>query len=211
MVNQLDSWIHYHLSQGIQSGIFYQYIKVETHQLIGNAIMKFSKSIYLLIIILLSSTSYQAFAQPRHQDRDRGRQIDREQQIDREMSRDRDRDQDRTKDSISDHMGGAIYGHELMTNGERTRYREQLKAAPTDDMRNEIRSQYQKKMQERELNKAQYQDGLGSVIYGAGLMTEQERNRYRNQIRAATSERQRNEIRLQHQKEIDLREQMIAK
>lgn len=193
--------------------------------------MKFTKSTYLITAILLSSASYQAVAQARDQDKDKNRdrvhQLEREHQVDRTMDRDQDRDrtreqdqtrdqdrdrikeqdQTRDKDRFNDDMGGAIYGGELMTEQERSRFREQLKTATSEQERNEIRLQHQKTMELREQNKSQYQDGLGGIIYGSGLMTEQERSRYREQLKTATSEQQRNDIRLQHQKEMHLREQ----
>lgn len=181
--------------------------------------MKFTKSTYLLTAILLSSASYQAIAQARDQDKDKNRdrvhQLDREHQSDRTMDRDQDRDRtreqdkpgDRERDRFNDDVGGTIYGGELMTAQDRSRYKEQLKTATSEQLRNEIRSQHQKAMQLREQNKSQHQDGLGGIIYGSGLMTEQERNHYREQLKTAKSEQQRNEIRLQHQKEMNLREQ----
>jgi hypothetical protein len=187
----------------------YQYINENnTLNNKGSFIMRFTKLMYLLVSILLSSATYQVFAQASNQDRDRVRQLDRDQQVDLDISRDRDRDRDQDRDRFRDGIGGTIYGGELMTEQERNRYREQLKNAESEGQRNEIRLQNQKKMQSRELNKAQYQDGLGGIIYGARLMTELERNRYREQLKKAESDSQRNEVRLKHQKEMNLREQM---
>jgi hypothetical protein len=45
-------------------------------------------------------------------------------------------------------------------------------------------------------------DGMGGKIYGAALMTEQERELYRKRVHNAETEQQRNEIRMQHQKEM---------
>lgn len=186
--------------------------------------MKLTKSICLLVTVLLSVGSYQVMAQATDQDKGKGgsRQQDRERQIDRDMARDqtrdreqdrsrdqdRARDQDRDRDRLHDGIGGIIYASELMTEQERNRYRQQLKTATSEQQRNEIRLQHQNEMHSRARDRAEYQDGMGGIIYGAGRMTEQERNRYREQLKTATSEQQRNEIRMQHQKDMQLRDKM---
>jgi hypothetical protein len=169
--------------------------------------MKFSKSIILLVVALLSASSYQVFAQERDKDRDndkdRARQLERDHQVNRDMDRYRDRDR------FNDGMGGVIYGAELMTERERTHYREQLQTASSEQQRNQIRLQHQKEIQSRELNKEEYEDGMGEIIYGAWHMTEQERKRYRDQVQNANSEQDRNNIIKQHQKKMQLRERSM--
>lgn len=163
--------------------------------------MKFSKPICLLAITLLSSASYNGFAQEKGKDKNRDRQVEREHQVSQEMDRFRDRDR------FKDGMGGEIHGAKFMTIHERERYKERLQAVRSEQERSEIRKQHQKEMKSRERNREKYEHGMGEIIYGGWQMTEQERNRYRKQLDAATSVEQRNEIRMKHQKQIHLREQ----
>lgn len=51
-------------------------------------------------------------------------------------------------------------------------------------------------------------DGMGGMIYGSGMMTEEERNNYRQRIKMAKTEEERNEIREQHKKEMRERAKM---
>ena len=167
--------------------------------------MKFSKPIYLLAITLLSSTSYNGYAQDK--DKNRNRHVEREHQVSQGMDRFRDIDRDRDRDRVNDGMGGEIRGSEYMTTHERERYKKRLQTVNSEQERSEIREQHQKEIKSRNLNRKQYEDGMGGIIYGGWHMTEQERNRYRKQLEAATSVEQRNEIRMKHQKQINLREQ----
>jgi len=152
--------------------------------------MKFSKPICLLAITLLSSASYNGFAQDK--DKNRAAQVEREHRVSQDMDRKMDRDMD---DS------------EFMTTQEQERYKERLQAENSEQERSKIREQYQKEMKSRDHNREQYEDGMGEIIYGGWTMTEQDRNSYREQLEAATSVEQRNEIRMNHQEQIHLREQ----
>ncbi len=156
--------------------------------------MKFSKPICLLAITLLSSASYNGFAQDK--DKNRAAQVEREHRVSQDMDRKMDREMDRKMDDS-----------EFMTTQEQERYKERLQAENSEQERSKIREQYQKEMKSRDHNREQYEDGMGEIIYGGWTMTEQERNSYREQLEAATSVEQRNEIRMKHQEQIHLREQ----
>lgn len=156
--------------------------------------MKFSKPICLLAITLLSSASYNGFAQDK--DKNRAAQVEREHRVSQDMDRKMDREMDRDMDDS-----------EFMTTQEQERYKERLQAENSEQERSKIREQYQKEMKSRDHNREQYEDGMGEIIYGGWTMTEQERNSYREQLEAATSVEQRNEIRMKHQEQIHLREQ----
>ena len=156
--------------------------------------MKFSKPICLLAITLLSSASYNGFAQDK--DKNRAAQVEREHRVSQDMDRKMDRKMDRDMDDS-----------EFMTTQEQERYKERLQAENSEQERSKIREQYQKEMKSRDHNREQYEDGMGEIIYGGWTMTEQERNSYREQLEAATSVEQRNEIRMKHQEQIHLREQ----
>lgn len=175
--------------------------------------MKFSKPICLLAITLLSSASYNGLAQEKDKDKNRARQVEREQQasqgqeMDRFRNREIERDKDIDRDRFNDGMGGEIYGAEYMTTNERERYKERLRTENSEQERTKIREQHQKEMESRNHTRKQYEDGMGGVIFGGWQMTQKERNRYREQLAAATSVEQRNEIRMKHKKRIYLREQ----
>ncbi len=160
--------------------------------------MKFSKPICLLAITLLSSASYNGFAQDK--DKNRAAQVEREHRVSQDMDRKMDREMDREMDRDMDDS-------EFMTTQEQERYKERLQAENSEQERSKIREQYQKEMKSRDHNREQYEDGMGEIIYGGWTMTEQERNSYREQLEAATSVEQRNEIRMKHQEQIHLREQ----
>jgi len=160
--------------------------------------MKFSKPICLLAITLLSSASYNGFAQDK--DKNRAAQVEREHRVSQDMDRKMDREMDRKMDRKMDDS-------EFMTTQEQERYKERLQAENSEQERSKIREQYQKEMKSRDHNREQYEDGMGEIIYGGWTMTEQERNSYREQLEAATSVEQRNEIRMKHQEQIHLREQ----
>jgi hypothetical protein len=173
--------------------------------------MKFSKPICLLAITLLSSTSYNGYAQENDKDKNRAQQAEREHQVSQGMDRFRDReidkDRDRDRDRVNDGMGGEIRGAEFMTTHEQERYKDRLQAVNSEQERSEIREQHKKEMKSRNRNRKQYEDGTGGLIYGGWHMTEQERKSYREQLETATSVEQRNEIRMKHQKQIHLSEQ----
>lgn len=158
--------------------------------------MKFSKLICLLAITLLSSASYNGFAQDK--DKNRAAQVEREHRVSQDMNREMDMDRDMNRD---------MDDSEFMTTQEQDRYKERLQAENSEQERSKIREQHQKEMKSRDRNREQYEDGMGEIIYGGWKMTKQERNSYREQLDAATSVEQRNEIRMKHQEQIHLREQ----
>ena len=85
--------------------------------------MKFSKPICLLAITLLSSASYNGFAQDK--DKNRAAQVEREHRVSQDMDRKMDRDMD---DS------------EFMTTQEQERYKERLQAENSEQERSKIRA-----------------------------------------------------------------------
>lgn len=71
------------------------------------------------------------------------------------------------------------------------------------------RDGYYAKDQDRDRDRARDKDGLGKKIYRYELMTEQERNLYRERMQAAKTKKERNSIRKQHKK--DMRERRALK
>lgn len=136
-------------------------------------------------------------------DRDRLRTHDRVS----EPSHDRDRIQDRTHApdfaNLSDHD---IYGHEVMTGSERDAYRLQLQNAETSEERSRIEAEHRHEVQVR----AQEQDidlaPPGQGIYGGAIMSVEERNQYREQLRLTESDPEKQtQFMAQHQEKMQQR------
>lgn len=164
---------------------------------------------------------------------DRAQRVDRAQQVDRDRAYDRDRMQDRARvDAPAESRGqdrgqekiheqdqdrmrlqdplslkdGEIYGNELMTDVERRRYRDQLQNADTPQARTQFEAQHQEKMQQRALeqDKDLVPPGQGP-IYGSELMSVQERNEYREQLRLSDSDSEREQFQAQHREQMSER------
>ena len=137
---------------------------------------------------------------------DRGQQMDRERAFDRAGMQERDRmgmrEQDRERDRIHDPANMRdedIYGNALMSEGERKQYRKQLGDSDSEQARERFQVQHEHRMQQRAL-----QQGVDLVppgqgpIYGGELMSVQERNQFREQLRHAQSEEEREALKAQH-------------
>jgi len=166
-------------------------------------------------------------------DRDYDRDMDRDRDYDRDMTQDRDYDRDMDQDRDRDQLKGHdqdqdrgrvqdrdrlhitdpaslrdedIYGSALMSEEELRQYRNQLMNMETNQAREHFQIQHESKMQER----AQLQGedlvpaGQGS-IYGGELMTVQERNQYREQLRHMDSDEEREKFQARHQEQMNLR------
>jgi len=151
------------------------------------------------------------------QDRDRDRDYtmadskdrDRDQSRGHDQDQDRDRVQDRDRLHVTDPASlrdEDIYGSTLMSEEELKQYRNQLMNMETNQAREHFQIQHESKMQER----AQLQGkdlvppGQGA-IYGSELMTVQERNQYREQLRHMGSEEEREKFQAQHREQMELR------
>ena len=141
---------------------------------------------------------------------DRGQQMDRERAFDRAGMQERDRmgmrEQDRERDRIHDPANlrdEDIYGNALMSEGERKQYRKQLGDSDSEQARERFQVQHEHRMQQRAL-----QQGVDLVppgqgpIYGGELMSVQERNQFREQLRHAQSEEEREALKAQHREQM---------
>ena len=131
---------------------------------------------------------------------DRMQQMDRDQTFDRDRLQDRDRTQDRQRIHDPVQMRDEdIYGSALMSNAERRQYRQQLGSAGSDQARQAYQQQHEQKMQQRALRQGVdlVPPGQGPV-YGGALMSVQERNEFREQLRQAGSQEERNALMAQH-------------
>ena len=99
-----------------------------------------------------------------------------------------------------------IYGSALMSQEELKQYRNQLMNRDTEESRELFQAQHEAKMQERaqQQGKDLVPPGQGPV-YGGELMTVQERNQYREQLRRMDSEDEREKFQAQHREQMELR------
>jgi hypothetical protein len=128
---------------------------------------------------------------------DRDRITDRTQ--DRDFSQDRDREQSRDQLHLEDRdqlRDRDFYGAELMTEQERAQYRERLQTAQSDRAWAEIQNQQHTQMQSRA---AQGGANLEPPLFGQHMMTVREREQLQQRLMAAANERDRAQIRFEHQ------------
>lgn len=169
----------------------------------------------------------------RDMDRDYDRDMDRDRDYDRDMVQDRDYDRDMDQDRDRDQMGGHdqdqdrdriqdrdrlyvtdpasmrdddIYGSKLMSEEEMNQYRNQLENMETAQEREQFQARHEEKMQVRaqEQGKDLVPPGQGP-IYGSELMTVQERNQYREQLRHLDSDEELQKFQAQHREQMELR------
>jgi hypothetical protein len=139
--------------------------------------------------------------------RDRDRDRDRDQDHDKDQAQDRDRDRDRLH--VTDPMSMSshdIYGSELMSQEEMQQYRKKLSTMATVEAREQFQAQHEKQMQERA--KMQGKDLVPpdqGPVYGGELMTVEERNQYREQLRRMDTEDQQLKFQAQHREKMDAR------
>ncbi len=186
--------------------------------------MKSRTAISIFVASILALTSMSSFAQQGQQggaSADRGQQMDRGRTYDRGYDRDRsqdrsrtdvpdqDRDRDRDQDQIHDPANlrdQDIYGHEFMSPAEFDQYRQGLGSANSEEARMTFQAQHENTMQQR----ARVQDkdlvppGQGP-IYGGELMSVQERNEYREQLRLSDSDAERQQLEAQHGEQMNAR------
>ncbi len=189
--------------------------------------MKSSTAISILVALVLASTSTSSFAQrgqggganaDRAQQVDRDRAYDRDRMSDRDRTQDRDRsdvpDQDRDRDRLQNPASlkdQDIYGNELMSDAERGQYRSELGNSTTQESRMEQQAQHELMMQERALQQGQdlVPPGQGSV-YGGEFMSVQERNQYREQLRLADSDQEREQLQSQQRDRVNQRAEALG-
>jgi len=187
--------------------------------------MKSSTAISVVAALALAFTSMSALAQQGQRgggnadrtnqvDRDRGydqdRMSDRDRTFDRDRTQDRDRvdtpDQDRDRDRLRDPASlrdQDIYGHRFMSSAECDQYREQLGSLNSEEARKQFQAQHEEMMQQRALQQGQdlVPPGQGP-IYGGELMSVQERNEYREQLRLFDSEAERQQFQAEHREQM---------
>ena len=174
-----------------------------------------------LITVALALASLPAVAQDQGRDRariDRDQQVDRDRDFDRDRMQDRDRSdvpsRDRDRDRIQDRTHAPdfaklsddeIYGSTLMTQRERNEYRKNLQNTDSAEAREQLRAEHQAQMQERAQQRGvDLKPTSEGPIYGAALLSVQERNQYREQLRETDSD-ERGEFIAQHREQMQAR------
>ena len=136
---------------------------------------------------------------------------DRTQQMEQQRDHDQDRIRSRleTRDPAS-LRDAEIYGHEVMTRQEMNQYRLEIQKMHTQEARQQFQAQHEEKMRERALqqNKDIVPPGQGP-IYRGELMSVQERNAFREQLRVIESEEERTRFLAQHRGKMDERAEAI--
>lgn len=187
--------------------------------------MKSRTAISILVVAVLAFTAMPSFAQQgrgagasadRAQQVDRDRTYDRDRMADRDRTFDRDRTQDRDRVDVPDQArdrdrihdpaslrDGDIYGNQLMTPAERNQYRDGLAKAGTPEARQQFQAQHEQTMQQRAMQQGQdlVPPGQGP-IYGGELMSVQERNEFREQLRLFDSEAERQQFQAEHREQM---------
>lgn len=163
----------------------------------------------------------------RDQQMDRDRSYDRDYSHDRDMDWDRDRDQarghDQDRDRVKDRdrlhatdpaslRDESIYGSALMSEDEMNQYRNQLMQMESVQARERFQAQHEEKMQARaqQQGKDLVPPGQGP-IYGGELMTVQERNQYREQLRHMDSDEDREKFQARHREQMEQRAKALQR
>ena len=182
--------------------------------------MKYTIAISIIVASMLAFASMQGFTghgKGGGGSGDRAQQVHRDQTFERDRMQDRDRidvpDQDRTQDRDRVHLQDPssmrdqdIYGNDLMTAAERDQFRKQLEKSKTIQAREQFQAQHEEKMQARALQQGKdlVPPGQGTV-YGGQLMSVEERNQYREQLRVLESDQAREQFQAQHREKMTQR------
>ena len=136
---------------------------------------------------------------------------DRAQPVEQQGAQDQDRmrTQDETRDRAT-LRDEDIYGHELMSGEELNQYRKELQTMNSAQKREQFQTQHEEQMRARALqqNKDIVPPGQGP-IYRGDMMTVQERNEYREQLRRIESEQERAEFLARHREEMNKRVESV--
>lgn len=190
--------------------------------------MRFKLTVSLVVAAMFALTSVAVAAGQGHGAGagagDRVQQMDRDRDFDRDRDMDRDRlhdqtqqdaDQDRLRTQDRDRIhqvdpstmsDAEIYGSALMSKEELNQYRKRLQAANSAEERLQVQAQHETQMQIRakEQGKDLVPPGQGPV-YGGELMTVQERNQYREQLRTLQSEEEMQQFMARHRERMNER------
>lgn len=151
----------------------------------------------------------------RDQQMDRDRSDGRDYSHARDMGQDRDRAKDRDRVHVTDpaSLGNEdIYGSALMSTEEMDQYRNRLMQIETVRAREQFQAKHEERMQSRaqKQGKDLVPPGQGP-IYGGELMTVQERNQYREQLRHMDTDGDREKFQSQHREQMEQRAKALQR
>jgi len=154
--------------------------------------MKLTNLLVALLAGALAATSLAAVAQNQNRQGDRAEQQVRERQVERAAERDR------------------AMEHERLQTRDRDRVREQDALATGQGDQDRLRTRDQEKAQDQvrdrdRIHQADASSATAGDVYGQALMTEQERNRYRERLMNAGTEEERQQIQARHREEMNRR------
>jgi len=134
-----------------------------------------------------------------------GQQHQMDQDRDRAHSYDKEHLEARDQDRARVHQDLApIYGEEVMSQQERLKYQEQLRAQHTGQEREQFMAEHRNQMQQRA---AQRGVTLEEPIYGQNVMSQEERLRYREQLQTMQTEQEREQFMAEHRTKMQSRAQ----
>ena len=177
--------------------------------------MRYRTVISILVATTIALASMSSFAQQGQGQggggsADRGQQADRDRDYDRDRTQDRIRleepaqDRDRVQDRLKIHdpanpKDQDVDGGESMTKAEHNQYQGQTGMSGEQGSGKEVQAQYEKQVQQRAMNQGADLAPPGQgPIYGGELMSAQERNEYREQLRLHESQGDGQKFQAQH-------------
>jgi len=152
--------------------------------------MKLRNAIVALLAGALAVTSMAAVAQNQNREGDRAQQQVRERQVERATERDRTMQHERLQARDRDR----VHAQEPTGGGEGDQDRQRDRDQDQDQVRDRDR-----------IHQADASSATGGDIYGQNLMTEQERNRYREQLMKAGTPEEQEQLRARHREEMQKR------
>ena len=172
-----------------------------------------------IVLTLVSIAPVPGHAQHR-QGADRFHQLDRDRNLDRDRGWDRDRAEirERPRDwdrlSLRDPSGMKdqdIYGHEYMTPEACQQYRDRLGNIATSESRQKFQAEHEEMMRMRALVQGGDLVPPGQApVYGGELMTVQERNKFREQLRWLKAGKERRQFLTRHREQMDERARALG-
>lgn len=172
-----------------------------------------------IVLTLVQLAPVSGYAQHRH-GADRIHQLDRDRNFDRDRGWGRDRaeirerPQDWERLSLRDPSAMKdqdIYGHEHMTPEECQQYRDRLANIGTSELRRKFQAEHEEMMRMRALVRGVDLVPPGQArIYGGELMTVQERNNFREQLRWLKAGKEREQFLARHRDQVDERARALG-
>ncbi|MGB5623160.1 MAG: hypothetical protein WBN65_11755 [Gammaproteobacteria bacterium] len=153
--------------------------------------MKMRSSVTVFMAVLLAMISSDVMAQRQGGQPNRGGQVMRQQQVQRDRAMDRDRMAQRSQQVERSAKAGSQAEKGQARQGEKG----PLQEGSGDQ--DQLRERDQIRDQDRTHQSAE--TAHGEAMYGSGMMTEQERNRYQQRLQLATTDAEKSQLKAEHQ------------